>query len=506
MTGGDVLAGEVLPDVFGACRRALEAMLGWLEGPEALTATHAAVESRLEADGRELLRLAFQGHLDERCEQEARPDAVIDAAGVSRNYGEAGHERTLGTVFGEVVVRRVAYRRRGQPNLHPADGLLNLPAEHHSHGLRRLAAVEASRDSFDGAVEAIGRVTGQQIGKRQVEDLARRAAVDFADFYTSHVAPPTVAGDVVVISVDGKGIVMRADALRPATATAAAATSPKLQARLSKGEKRNRKRMSTVGAVYDATPVPRQPADILAGGHDQPGPSPPAPAATNKWLTASVIDDATTVVSQIFDEAQRRDPNHRRRWIALVDGNNPQIDRIHAEAAARQVTVTVICDFVHVLEYLWAAAWSFHDEGDPSAETWVRHKALAVLAGNARSVAANIRRSATARHLDKTGRLNADACANYLTNKATYLDYPTALKQGWPIATGVIEGACRHLVKDRMDITGARWGLAGAEAILKLRALRSNDDFDTYWTHHLKRERQRVHETLYAHNIIPQAA
>ena len=103
-------------------------------------------------------------------------------------------------------------------------------------------------------------------------------------------------------------------------------------------------------------------------------------------------------------------------------------------------------------------------------------------------------------------RASADTCAAYLSNKARYLDYPTALANGWPIATGVIEGACRHLVKDRMDITGARWGLHGAEAILKLRAVRSNGDLGEYWDYHLSREKQRVHQSRYADNLIPQAA
>jgi len=96
-----------------------------------------------------------------------------------------------------------------------------------------------------------------------------------------------------------------------------------------------------------------------------------------------------------------------------------------------------------------------------------------------------------------------DACATYLINKRPWLDYPTALARGWPIATGVIEGACRHLVKDRMDITGARWGLAGAEAVLKLRALVSNGDFDAYWAWHLTQEQQRVHNARYAGGVLP---
>ena len=87
-------------------------------------------------------------------------------------------------------------------------------------------------------------------------------------------------------------------------------------------------------------------------------------------------------------------------------------------------------------------------------------------------------------------------------NKEHYLDYP-ALHAGWPIATGLIEGACRHLIKDRMDVTGARWGLDSAEAVLRLRALRGNGDFDTYWPYHLAQERRRVHETRYLNGDIP---
>jgi len=175
-----------------------------------------------------------------------------------------------------------------------------------------------------------------------------------------------------------------------------------------------------------------------------------------EWLTASVVNDAAAVVAQIFDEAERRDPDHQQTWVALVDGNNHQIDRINAEAKARSVPVTVTVDFIHVLEYVWKAAWSFYREGDPAAELWVRRHAQNILAGKATQVAGQIRRQATNTGLDPAQRAGADTCAAYLTNKHAYLDYPAALRNGWPIATGVIEGACRHLVKDRMDLTRAR--------------------------------------------------
>src|SRR6478752_3445038 len=331
---------------------------------------------------------------------------------------------------------------------------------------------------------------------------ATRAAADVDDFYATRPQQPTDPGDALVLTFDGKGIVMRPDALRPATKAAARTSSSKLATRLSQGEKRNRKRMATVGAVYDLTPVPRTAADVLANS-DTPT---PAPKATNKWLTASVVQDTTAVLSTVFDQAQRRDPTNSRTWVALVDGNNHQIDRSHAEAKQRGVTVPVLIDFIHVLEYVWRAAWSFYREGDPDAETWVHDKALAILNGKASTVAAAIRRKATRRNLPTDRRAGADRCADYLLNKRGYLDYPTALNNGWPIATGIIEGACRHIVKDRMDITGARWGLDGAEAILKLRAVHANGDFDDYWAHHTAQEQRRIHQTRYANAVIPRAA
>jgi hypothetical protein len=494
------------PTVFGAdSRDCFEQLLAWLEGDETAVMSHGKLEDELESRGRELLRRMLQDHLTLRAANEPRLTAVTDNAGVVHTAVETGHRRTLASVFGQVQVERQAYRHRGHQNLHPADAALNLPVERHSHGLRRLAAIESTRGSFEQASAAISRATGQQVGKRQVEELTARAAVDVEDFYatTEHTEP--AQDDVLVLSADAKGIVMRPDSLRPATAKAAAKASTKLATRLSKGEKRNRKRLAEVGAVYDLQPVPRQATDVLAGKRGE-HPTPAAPKAKNKWLTASVVDDAAQVVAGIFNEAERRDPDHQRNWVALVDGNNHQIDRIQAEASTRGVDVPIVVDLIHVLEYVWGAAWCFFTEGDPDAETWVRQRVLAILHGGAVQVAAGIRRRASAAKLARPKRAKADECARYLVNKARYLDYPTALTAGWPIATGIIEGACRHLVADRMDITGARWSVTGAEAVLKLRAVRANGDFDTYWQFHLDREQLRVHRSRYANDVIPLAA
>ena len=185
------------------------------------------------------------------------------------------------------------------------------------------------------------------------------------------------------------------------------------------------------------------------------------------------------------------DPARQRTWVILVDGAEHQLGLIRAEAARRGITISILIDLIHVLEYIWKAAWSLHTAGDPAAEDWVAVKALAVLAGDSARVAADITAEAGAAGLTAGQRNGADTCVRYLTSKQEYQRYDQALAAGWPIATGVIEGACRHLIGDRLDITGARWGLAGAEAILTLRAVISNGDFEEYWRFHLAREHQR---------------
>ena len=142
---------------------------------------------------------------------------------------------------------------------------------------------------------------------------------------------------------------------------------------------------------------------------------------------------------------------------------------------------------------MWGAAWSFHASGDPAAEDWVAARALAVLAGDSARAAREITAEADAAGLGASRRAGADACVRYLQNKRDFLRYDQALASGWPIATGVIEGACRHLIADRLDIGGARWGLDGAESVLTLRAVIANGDFEEYWRFHLQREQQRLY-------------
>ena len=177
----------------------------------------------------------------------------------------------------------------------------------------------------------------------------------------------------------------------------------------------------------------------------------------------------------------------------LVDGARHQLDLITDQAARRHTPIHIILDFVHVLERLWDAVWCFHDHTDPAAQDWVATHAVAILSGHAETVAEAITTQADTAALLPGQRKGADTTAGYLRNNLEYLHYNTALASGWPIATGVIESACRHLVQDRLGIGGARWGLSGAEAILTLRALIDNDSFDDYWRFHFAQEHRRIY-------------
>jgi hypothetical protein len=482
--------------VFESAQQQYDNLLEQLRTLAEQRVEHGEVESLVQQEGTELLRRLLQGHLDLRAPHEVAQTDVVGAAGERRPHRRKHSQRQLETLFGEVVVTRFGYssKQAGISALYPADGQLNLSADQYSDGVRRRVAIEAAKVSFAETSTTIGETTGAHIGKRQCEEVTVKVAQDFADFYAqrSAVAPESTA-DLLVLTSDGKGIVMHEAELREATAKAAKQAANRRKTRLSPGEKRQRKRMATVASVYSTARFER-PAEDMMGQEREP---PERPVITNKRVWASVQQDAQTVIASAFAEASHRDPEHWREWVVLVDGEARQLDYIKAAARREGVAVTIVLDFIHMLEYVWKAAFCFFTPGSETAETWVRERALRILPGKASEVAAGIRRSATLQALSPKERENADKCADYLLKYRAFLHYDQYLERGYPIASGVIEGACRHLICDRMDITGARWRLERAEAVLQIRALRTSGDFDEYWQFHKLQEFQRQHASKF---------
>lgn len=475
---------------FSFAREQFEDLIMKLRSTAAQSMEHGDIEFLLEKEGREILRLLFQAHLNVRSDNEERHESIQGKDLIDRRHCRSNCQRHLTTLFGEVVVCRLGYSGVGLSSIFPEDAKLNLPRDKYSHGLRKRVAEASAKGAFGEACSNIDNQTGGHVPKRQLEEISREVAQDFDAFYAERNETQVNKGEILVLSCDARGIIMRHEDLRPQTQKAAEKESHKLQTRLSRGEKRYRKRQATVAAVYSIEPYWRSAKQILNKEKDQM----PRPRPSGKRIWANIEKGMEETIEQIIEEALKRDPNQEMQWAVLVDGQETQLRVLHRLIEKYKIDVVIVQDFIHVLEYLWNAAYCFYAEGSEEAETFVQEHALGILTGKVSEMAAGIRRSATRRGLSKSKRQPVDKCANYLLKNKERLNYARALENGWPIATGVIEGACRYLVKDRMDITGARWSLKGAEAVLRLRALHINGHLDDYMSFHKQQEQWRHYE------------
>jgi hypothetical protein len=500
-------------DPFAASRRLFDEVVMMASSVKSLTTGHEEVERAILEAGRGLLTRLFQDHLDLRSVNEPRVK-VVDNNGVARSERRHGRRR-LRSLLGPVVWTRYLYQQASNDGRAPADACLELSEDGFSMGVRKQVARVCASDAYAPAVETLERLTGVHVAQRQAEQLVWRAAQDVWAFYADQPKEQEPDDGLLVLSFDAAGVVMRKPSLRPATRKKAesepvdASFPPKLES----GKKANRKRMAQVGTVYSVAAFVRTAEDILgelqslASCDDAPRPKRPRPV--NKRLFASIARNYAEVIDQGFHEALARDPHRRRRWVVLLDGNPDQITAVYRAARRVGVEITLVADLIHLIEYLWPAAYAFHAPGSDQARAWVVSRVRALLQGaNPSQVAAGMRRSATLQNIDK--RQAVDACAGYMLKLAPYMRYAMALRDGLPIATGVIEGACRHLVRRRLDIGGARWSTQGAEAVLLLRAIVLSGDFDAYWAYHRAAVYQRVHATLYRGPVpdtrVPRAA
>jgi hypothetical protein len=262
--------------------------------------------------------------------------------------------------------------------------------------------------------------------------------------------------------------------------------------RLTKGQKANRKRMATVAAVFTRAPWVRTPEQVVGSlfriQHQTPAAGETPPRPENKRVWASLLKGKTAVIKEVAEEMQRRDPQGIKTRVALTDG-----DRALQILVEGTLGVTLILDLLHVLEKLWKAAYVFHAEGSLEAELWVLDRTLRILFGDVSQVVKGIRQSVTKRRLLGAKRKTLCGVADYLHRNRARMRYDEYLANGWPIASGPVEGACKNLIKDRMERSGMRWTEEMAEAIVKLRAIYLSGDFDRYWSFHIARDQQRLH-------------
>ena len=391
-----------------------------------------------------------------------------------------------------MAINRLGYGAPGEASIHPLDEELNLPERRYSYVLQERAVRLAARGPFDEATDEVSKTTAARLPKRQLEEVVVDGAADFDAYYEARTAalpPPEKTGVIIVAGVDCKGV--------PRHRTAAEREETQ-QVRLGSGEKRTKKKMATVASVHTTDPYVRTPEEVVAQLMD---PHPPRsqqhrPKAEHRRIWASLLKSKDEVITEVADEMQRRDPHSRKIAVCVTDGEEALKTRTETHLAKVFPGIILILDIIHALEYLWKAAYAFHSPGSEEARLWVRERLLQILRGGVSRVAAGIRQSATKQGLSAAKRRLVDKACDYFLKNKDRMDYGYYLALGLPIASGMVEGACGHLVRDRMELTGALWNVEGrrAEAVLKLRALDKSGDLEDYWDFHLNQERKRLYQ------------
>lgn len=306
---------------FSQARELFEQMVSWLGSDTVCGLEHSQLETQLLEQGYELLRRLFQGYLDRRKDDEI--SAECKGIDEHNRTHKKNLSRKLTTIFGTVIVNRIGYGGRKMTSLMPLDAELNLPTSQYSHGLSERVAQEVARSGFSETVAIIEKTTAAKVGKRQVEELAQKSGEDFEEFYTQQKEQSEQlgeTGEIVVMSVDGKGVVMRKEDLRPDTQKRAINSSKKLNKRLSKGEKRNSKRMATVASVYTINPFVGKPEQIVNPEQNKEEDGKlhrPKPIGKRVW--ASLEREPSQVISEVFAEAIYRNQTGEKRFCALME-------------------------------------------------------------------------------------------------------------------------------------------------------------------------------------------
>ena len=465
--------------IIAQLRQEFEELLSYVTGPETRTATAYEVEltlfRRLLALGAALLQLCF------RTRAAARPPEPVQAPDGTRLRYHDRRPVPYYSVFGKLRFHRHAFTAPGQPVVCPLDAALSLPARCYSDLLREWMAYGTTDEAYRETQTLLARILGLPLSVQALETTVAEAAVDVPAYYEQPPAPaaPASTGRILVAQADGKGVplVLPAGTARPV--------------RRGKGHPPATKE-AVVTALYTIAPYHRTPADVVAALlREAEHPEPTArPRPIAKELRATLEGKGVALTRLAARAAQREHPAIQHR-VALTDG---------AEALQQQMTAhlpgyTLVLDVIHASEYLWDAANALLGERHPERTAWMRRHLTPLLAGQSAAVIAALEHAAADPTLTAAPRQALLRAAGYYRRNEPYMRYDEYLARGWPIGTGVVEGACGHLVKDRMQQAGMRWTQPGAQALLDLRAVRLNGDWDAYWRFHRERQHARRYRT-----------
>jgi hypothetical protein len=456
-------------------RADFEQLIAWVTGPEARRTTLDQMERSLF---RQVLRLGFkllQLFLLTRVEAESHAPQT----GLGQTSVPYHSQKPIDyfSIFGKLTFERAYFYAPGQPGVFPLDKALNLPKRCYSDLLMESAELLAVDSAYDKGLEAMARLLGLTLPERALEtSVADHSQLVKAFYRQKDKFPIREEGRILVAQADGKGVPM----VRRETAD--------VKARRGKGDKKTRKKEAVAITVYTIEPYRRSPQEVVDALFKKDRPSVERPVPCHKQVFAS-LDGKAAAIQRLAAWTVRRDGQHIRDRLALTDGAEP----LQKQVLAKLPGFTLVLDIIHVDEYLWKAGTAIYGETDPKRAEWVEAQLLDILSSRTDQVIQRLEDKAQAvRKSSQAGKVFRQV-ANYLRRNLPYMNYADYLQRGWPIGTGVIEGVCRHLVKDRMELSGMRWTVSGAASLLALRAVNENDDWQAF---HEFRRSQR-HDQLY---------
>jgi len=477
---------EIIQDI----RTEFEMILEFVTGDEAQVSTAYQIEyglfKRLLSMGRQLLLLFFIM----RSQNASRDPLVLEDGQELPHHDEK--ERTYFSIFGKLSMERPYFYRRGSGGQILLDAELSLGSDQYSDLLRDMAEHLGVYVAYNKSANILDRFMDISLSTRVFEKMMAEDSLDVEAYYEQKPAPtPDTEAEILVIQADGKGVPLVLEV--PAEA----------QVRLGKGQKRGKKKEAIVTSVYTIERAPRTPKEVVDRFFKRETDisvrkttsKRQKPQNKHVWATLAGKDVA---LDRLMKYVAPRLGSHISDKVALCDGCEPLQDRIQL----RFSDFHLILDFVHANEYLWQVANRLLGETNPQRIEWVAEKTLHMLSGETQPIIAEFRQLAQEKKCTKAQREVLTKTANYFERNLPYMDYPTYLTNGWPIASGVIEGACRHLVKDRMELSGMRWSQEGAESLLHLRAVAENDDWEAYHHFRMRQRHQRLYNTPFPEQTL----
>jgi hypothetical protein len=418
--------------------------------------------------------------------------AITRADGVLLTRETTLRGRDYFSIFGKFAVARTCYRTAGEAGIFPLDAQVNLPERCYSYFLQEWMTVFGVEHPFKESAGLFEQLFELDLAESVLMAVAQEAPEDYEAFYAQRPVPPEEsAGELLVVSFDGKGVPMiKAEAV-------------KLKAKLGTGEKRQRKKEALVGVSYTVDAKPRSPealAELLVdpeaarARRPREDTSEDAPRAQQVRRLASLVRTKQAVMELIKADAERRDPQHRKPLVVLLDGALG-LWSLATKLFKPWKRVTFVLDIMHVVSYLWTAANALFREESQAGQHWVQQKLTELLRGRVGYVIGGLRQVLTKRRLRKSVREALATVITFFHNHRRWMQYDAYLAAGLPVGTGVVESACGSVVKHRMEGEGKRWSLDGAETMLALRSLKKShdDDLHDYWRFHARQVRTRLY-------------